>query len=1231
MAGSAYELMMVLRGRNYLSSDLRRAGADIGRLRTASTIQASQTALKLQQQRLALQYRGYQQTLQGSAGELANLRIQQRAMRMSQSEAAALNRISGLITQQAQLETQKLVNRREQLAIERQIAIAMKSQNLAYKGTPLAELQLGQQAAVSRQIDLQNRSADVQRNLLTAQAAVTESASQNAKVLAESYNVLGEKFVVAGEKAKILDEAYMGLNARQAELDQEIREAPYEKLSAQGRYVQHLGRAFQTFGIVSTAALGYTAYAAAKFNTQMTLVSTQLTDANNRTTASILKTRDAVSQSLMNMLMTGQTPFKPDELSNALYTISSGVTFSGNQQQQIRSAVDVLKEFNRVAIANYGQVEFNDVTRAGVALINSFNLSGKQIPVVMNRAQASVRYGAMSMGQFVESLNQTLPAYRAAHYSFNQLAADTAAISRLFPNLRFGTTGLARMIETLGKDATIQGLRQQLHINIAPGGRLLPVLTILQMIAKARPELTKGSVAAQNFFKAISGSTSTVQARRAFSQLISHLGLYSTISHQVITDNQELSKSFTDMSQTQQVRWAEFTNQMRGIVLIIGTGAAKAFGDLAKAIRPIITWFSSLSGHTKNLIGEIAAFTAMAVALSGTVLVFGGALARLYSAYKLFAIGRELTAAGGIAGIASKMAGVEEAAAAAGGGVAALGAEAGSIAVSGALMLGIPAAIFLMIKYHQQTMQVINALGGLKAVLFAITVAITAGGLAKIAPTLIEIGQAAIAASAEVGALDLAMAGLGANIPMLVALAAALAGLLAYDVFAHRRRMAQVGQQGIYSKVFVDDTGRLSRQITSSMRGPVNRTSELTDKQAQHLGLSEKQLNIDRLDLGNKKEEAIRMGNIVSMTIAENKALAAQNELKSRNHKLDQSAHVTAKTLSRSVQQWIANVEAAKKAAALAPRDLSKQKAYEQILANMNKRFKDQPVLLAAINDVLSAYDQNLQKSTTSAQKLVATQQDVMSGLQSMYDQILQQNEQAYGQLFQGPYIQSPIVQNRLQWGGMLTGEDLIKDQRSQLRQFTKFTNEINTLRRRGAPEEFIKQLREAYASDPTNTLQRIHALLTLSGGQLTGYFKMFQKAQAYIHTQTMNQLTEQLQDYKKYGKKVGAAMVAGIQSETPAVVAALKSIINKMFPGLPVDSTVNGTGGGGGRHRRHPPDHQRRAPQTVNNNTTNNYHIHGGGTLDPGIATQIRHAQFRERNRQRGKVHQWETGPKHQ
>jgi hypothetical protein len=1204
---SAYELMLVLRGRNYLSNDLRRAGADIGRLKSQAGLTNARSQLQVNAQRLA-------STKAIAQAETTSIRSGQRSL--------ALQKARATYTAQHLAATKKLTEAENALNAN-SAARVRNAEQLAAVQNKLGLTPAGSNNAAAL-TEMQRKLATVDRELIVEQARLNDQLliAQNtmAKVAVTEQQLIATETAHAQRLAVLTDrinttDAALELNTiKLNENALAMKRLPLEKLGARAQYVEHLGRAFQTLGLVSVAALGYAAHAASQFNTQLTLASTQATVIGDRSVAKVQQNSAMLQKAVQDMLIGGKTAAKPADLTGGLYTIFSGLSLPGNQTRQLKEGVGILKEFNKVFTANYGQVTFNDVTKAGVALINNFGLSAGKIPQVMNQMQASVRFGAMTMSEMTASLNQVIPAFKGAGYSTKQMFADIAFVSRIFPSLRQGTTGLARLTDVFAKYHA--AISQDVGVNIAPGGRLSPIAVIVQEIIKAHPQLAKGGVDLQNYFKTVTGATSTAQARKAFVGYATQLGLYRDVAGKVMHDNHELDKSFTDMSQTPQVRWAEFTNQLRGLVLEIGTNAMPVFQKFAKPIQDAVKWFDQLSPATKKAIGTFATWAAVGMLFGGTALIIVGALGRMYAAIRLFFLGK--------AGLAALE-----------GGFASTGVAL-RLGLLGALILAIP----LIVRYHTQIGHLINRLGGLKTVLGLVAGAIIA---VRLAPLINDLGLAALKAGTLRNRMIFLskMSAISIGVSILISTHGSKG---AKGFFESLMGGALVGA-GIGGVPGALIGSALSTAPYSYKLGQDIRHKVLGIKDVKNLGIVPKQFQTSASTI-QAYLDGLR-GDTSPSDMSSSAALAAYI---AGRKAAGTPVHTTNKAAARTIRAAAvraaggpapftdADVTAAVKnivkldALAKSTNTLENYKKARAALNNLQKKAnKDQ---FAAAQDLISALESQQskadKKSVSAAKKAAAERvqalKDAASNAMGMYDSLLSQNESVMGQLFSGPYINSPQVQNRIAFGGKLTGTDYLKDLKSQTSQFRTFYAQIAKLQRRGAPQELIQQLIQAGPS----ALPAIKALSSMGAGQWGQYIKVFKDGQKLLHKQTMIQLTAQLKDYRKYGEKIALQIISGMRDKRLGLANEIQSIIKQIFgvdvpvvtgphkKNLAAATKAAKQHSGKTPHGVYSPNKTNTNPVVGTNTRTTqsverhtHYHVTAPTSEHTSIKTQLRHADF--------------------
>ena len=407
-----------------------------------------------------------------------------------------------------------------------------------------------------------------------------------------------------------------------------------QKFQSASRAIGAAGRAMQLVGGIGTAALGLAANSAANLQSQVTLAATQVANSTS-------KVRQVATTDFNGILkLMGQFPQKSDDMAKALYDLYSTLNIKAPQ------GLPLLQVLDKAATA--GAISATDAGNGLLSVMSNF----KEIPqtaagatTAFNRMFAAVRYGRINMAQFSTSLATTAPAAKIAGQSLNDMAGTVAFLSRSLGPSK-ASVGYSRLVEVLSGPQMQKGLKA-VGVNIdGANGKMLQLDQVIGILTKKFPYLTKGGIAATNFFKTIGGLSSTIQARRAFATLVKDVGGYNTILGKTVNDNNEFNKSFKAMYASQGTQWAIFLNTLKSIVLTIGATVIPAFIAMSKPLRDAVKWFQNLSPAVQKTIGTVLAFSAVGLLVVGTLLTvvaaIGGAaagFAALGGAIEIVAVG----------------------------------------------------------------------------------------------------------------------------------------------------------------------------------------------------------------------------------------------------------------------------------------------------------------------------------------------------------------------------------------------------------------------------------------------------------------------------------------------------------------------------------------------------------------------------------------------------------------
>lgn len=1105
---------------------------------------------------------------------------------MPQQEAratTAVNRAQNAITRN---KTAQLASTQKIAALEQQVA------RTPTRARSALALQKDLQAAQIAYQDLITKQSTLQRDLRTAENARTRLHVSNQRIIADEQKLAQQTATWRNElqttqgRISTVSNRIAQLNTiEQAYLSQEN----LARWQGRARVVEHLGHALSLVGLAATAAFGLAARAAANFSTQATLAATQARPpgAPPARTAQI---STAIQRVVLRQMR--EFPAAADEMNKAIYDI-----FSGTNVQNIGRASQLLRIFNMEAVA--GGTDLDTMVQAGITLYNNFPRQFSNATVAGNKFFAMVRYGRGTAEQFATALNPIIPIAKQAGQSFDDVSTTLAFLSRQSRDVTQNAQGYARVLLLLARPEVRAGF-DKLGISVTDNhGRIRNLLDIVTELRK-RVKLTP--VEAITFFKRISesatgrGTAGTIQGQRVWARLVEGAKQYRVVSRQVLRDQNEFTRAFAAQRATPGVQWAVFTNQLRALVIELGTQAIPAFAKIGQYIERAIHWFDSLTPHTKRMIGYFGAFAAVGTLVGGVLLTIVGGVASLILTLRLLMGARGITA-------------LESAAEGGARGLGVLGSEAGFISIKLALLLGSAGALIYVFNRWPGTFHVVTGLvqrlttafGGLQQMLEFFSIGLLVRRLAISRGLLGALGADALATMGKVARLRSSLLLLGRIGLITIGIELLIDSKFRGRVgdFIHGR----MGWQRSIDEGLARARNYLSRHTFGLTAPQVQLPSVRREQDAQFAAM---QANMERrrrqLALIPVRQEerqmARRMGfnlpqrhvlldrlvatmqrlrrlsaeggppGIIgpSNTDAANRYAAALQRVHARlvlikgatraqqfKALVDTAEQLGATKITPSFQTLFHNLVRARMLANAAQRALQLHPTAEnsrKAIAAWNKFFAAQAALQqnATAEQVKSANKVVSGLTTAQKQQLDKQKQDFQStidSVQQMYDNLLQQNQNIFGQLFQGP--QSALIEFRRSWGVAPRPIDLLKDIRGQVFQFQRFERMLNRLRRRGAPPELISQLQQLGPS----ALPEIAVLARMQPGQWKAYLTAFKAGQRLIKQQTMKDLNEQLALYRKFGKNVGEAIRKGIADEAPGLRNEIRALVLKMFPSL--------------------------------------------------------------------------------
>ena len=386
-----------------------------------------------------------------------------------------------------------------------------------------------------------------------------------------------------------------------------------------------IGRTMQLTGALLAGGLGIAANAFAGFSEKVTLAATQ-TRKIGESAGATARNADRLTKVIENFMT--QFPANAQQMADAAYTIFSSIDVG------FTNGTRLLKMFNMAAVA--GGTDLETATNASITVLENFDRRlaehgqiTKTTTDLMNRMFAIVRFGRLNFLQLSQMLGSVVPAATGARQSFDDVAGALAYLTRTL-GTKAGAS-LSRLLEVFTNRDIRNGMRKTgLAIEDATG-KLLPFPEIIRRMASVAKD--KGTDL-NDFFRIISGfgrgagrgREFTVQARRAFIQLVKNYREYMNVQGQVVGDNDEFRKSFEAMAQTMGVRWRVFLNQLKVLVLTIGEQAIPVFLKIGDTISKWVEKWRGLSEGTRKNIVQWGVWIGVGTLLAGVFASIVGSL-----------------------------------------------------------------------------------------------------------------------------------------------------------------------------------------------------------------------------------------------------------------------------------------------------------------------------------------------------------------------------------------------------------------------------------------------------------------------------------------------------------------------------------------------------------------------------------------------------------------------------
>lgn len=431
-----------------------------------------------------------------------------------------------------------------------------------------------------------------------------------------------------------LESAYHNLGkAEQAQIayNNALRRMPTQRLHDLGAALSGIGRTMQLVGGISTGIFALSANSFARFSASAATAGTQMRDLGAPMQQAVNRSKE-LRAAIIDMSM--QFPSSADDMTKAAYDIYSSMNLMHNGVMNVQGGLKLLGVANKIAVA--GQVDLAEATNAMIVALNTFDPNLRDVTGTMDTMMNIVRYGKLRVDDLSRAFTSFSAVAKSSGLTLKDVGGAFASLT-LFMQPDRAAAGLGRLIEIFRNPVFKEGFAKMGVDVEKANGQLRPLNQIMNDIAKRRPDLVSGQTSALQFFIQVSkasgktkaGIQGTIQARRAFEQLVTHMVTYNEVAGEVARNRNELENAFRARMADPGVQWEIMKNRLKALVLIIGQEALPVFLRMGEVISGFVQWLHRMNSGTRGSIIHIAALASVFTLLAGVGLSLAGSMTQV--------------------------------------------------------------------------------------------------------------------------------------------------------------------------------------------------------------------------------------------------------------------------------------------------------------------------------------------------------------------------------------------------------------------------------------------------------------------------------------------------------------------------------------------------------------------------------------------------------------------------
>lgn len=440
---------------------------------------------------------------------------------------------------------------------------------------------------------------------------------QRGEISEQQYNALKREIIDTEEKLNGLENAAKKSNATMAQIG-----ATADKI-AQG--AQKVSDATRAMSVAAAGVLTASAALSVQFEDSFAKVSTLLDEGQT----------DFAAYKQAIIAGSNETGIAVNEYAEAVY---SSISASVDQADAVQFTASMAK------LAKGGFTDLSKAVDVTTTVINGYGLAASEAEGITDVLVQTQNLGKTTVDELASSMGKVIPTAAAANYSFEELGAAYAQLTKNGIATAESGTYLRSMLSELTKSGSItdKALRDLSGKGFAElkaeGTSTADILNMLSDYAKRNGKSLKdmfGSVEA--------GSAALVLARNDGQDYIEMLNAMESSTGAA-------QKAFDKVSSTSGARMKKSLNEIKNAAIELGDVLAPAIEGVASVMEDVSGWMGSLSEGQLKLIAGTAAVVAAISPIAGIVSGIAGAVSKLSGLLNLNPVILAITAAVAVAG-----------------------------------------------------------------------------------------------------------------------------------------------------------------------------------------------------------------------------------------------------------------------------------------------------------------------------------------------------------------------------------------------------------------------------------------------------------------------------------------------------------------------------------------------------------------------------------------------------